>query len=770
MVRNPENGILGDLDLEKLYTVLRKSWVWILLIVLLTNLSAYLFIRYTKPIYESYSDLKLNIKNDASLLGFLEVNEDQNLTNLSGEIELLKSKLFFDKVIKTLDLDVSYYTVGNILADEKYRSPPFKVEYQLLDNWTYDKTFTLALQDNNQFRLGYPEGSNMPDEVYQFGAPIVNDHFKMTVKLNQPMEQIDKGQLYSFRVNSARSLVRYLEQNLNVEPLNLTANTIRISFRDHNRYKARDLVNAIDTIYLQYSKEQKNKANKQKIDFLDQQLLLTQDKLQDYEQYFESFTIQNKTTDVQSDLSNTIKAIAQLDSQRIVIQRKLREVQQAQLNLNEDAPQEIILSLSNFTDEINQGFTELDQLVKDREILMISYNENTLAVSTKDQEINSAKNNLIQLLSQYHQELESERLVNSSKKLTLDSRLRQLPSKGTEFSSNQRNFSLYEEFLLTLMQLKADFQIAQAGTVTDFVILSAAVLPQNPVSPNRLIIYGLGLVSGLLFSLLFVSGRYIMHNKITSIGELERLTPLPILGMVPQYTKEKMEVSRLIIDKNPKSPVSESLRTIRTNMEFLRVNKSRKIISVTSTVSGEGKTFLAINLGGIISLSKQKVLLIDMDMRRPKIHTAFGETFVDKGLSTVLIGKHSYQECIRETELEHFHYMPAGPSPPNPSELLIGDDLDRLFEQLQEQYSIIILDTPPVGLVTDGVLAMKKADIPLYVIRADYSRKDFINSLNRLAKTNRFSNLSIILNSVQSSRKGGYGYGYGYGYGSGYYE
>jgi len=232
MVRNPENGILGDLDLEKLYTVLRKSWVWILLIVLLTNLSAYLFIRYTKPIYESYSDLKLNIKND------LEVNEDQNLTNLSGEIELLKSKLFFDKVIKTLDLDVSYYTVGNILADEKYRSPPFKVEYQLLDNWTYDKTFTLALQDNNQFRLGYPEGSNMPDEVYQFGAPIVNDHFKMTVKLNQPMEQIDKGQLYSFRVNSARSLVRYLEQNLNVEPLNLTANTIRISFRDHNRYKA----------------------------------------------------------------------------------------------------------------------------------------------------------------------------------------------------------------------------------------------------------------------------------------------------------------------------------------------------------------------------------------------------------------------------------------------------------------------------------------------------------------------------------------------------
>ena len=356
----------------------------------------------------------------------------------------------------------------------------------------------------------------------------------------------------------------------------------------------------------------------------------------------------------------------------------------------------------------------------------------------------------------------------SSKKLTLEKRLRTLPAEGTEFTSNQRNFSLYEEFLLTLMQLKAEFQVAQAGTVTDFVILSAAFLPGDPVSPNKLIIYGLGIVSGLIFSFLFVGVRYALHNKITSLSELEKITSLPILGVVPEFIKEKLQLSKLIIVKNPKSPVSESLRTIRTNMEFLKVTSPNKVISITSTVSGEGKTFLAINLGGIISLSKQKVLLVDMDMRRPKIHLAFNQQQVEKGLSTVLINKHSFQECIMHTEMENLDYLPSGPTPPNPSELIMGNEVDHLLEQLKQNYDTIILDTPPVGLVTDGILAMKKADIAIYAIRADYSRKDFVNTLNRLAKTNRFNNLSIVLNSVQITGKKGYGYGYGYG--KGYYE
>jgi capsular exopolysaccharide synthesis family protein len=143
---------------------------------------------------------------------------------------------------------------------------------------------------------------------------------------------------------------------------------------------------------------------------------------------------------------------------------------------------------------------------------------------------------------------------------------------------------------------------------------------------------------------------------------------------------------------------------------------------------------------------------------------AFNQGPVNKGLSTILINKHSFKECVLPTELEGLDYLPAGPTPPNPSELIMGQEVDHLFEEMKLQYDTIILDTPPVGLVTDGILAMRKADIPIYVIRADYSRKDFVNTLNRMAKTNRFRNLSIVLNAVQITGKKGYGYGYGQGY------
>ncbi len=768
-VHTPVGTELREIDFEKLYTVFGKSWRWILVILLVTNLAAYLVIRWTKPVFESYSDLKLNVKNEANVLGLLEVNEETNLNNLSGEIELLKSKLFFDKIIQTLDLGVSYFSVGNILEDEKYRSPPFEVTYTLFSDWAYDRYFTIDIQNNEEFVLGYPTNSGQGERLCKFGELVKNEHFSVRILLNSPPEKFEEQRLYSFRINSRRSLLRYIENNLTVEPLNLTANTIRISFRDHNKFKAQDLVNAIDTIYLRYTKDQKNKANQQRIEFLDEQLLLTQNKLEDYESYFESFTIRNKTTDVKTDLDNTIKAIAALDSQNVILEKKITDLEQLKSGI--EAPPgepEQILQYSGYQEDINNTLANIEELVKQKELLKISYNENTFAVTKIDQEINLLKQKLGSFIRTFEKELRNEQLVVNSKKLTLEKRLRTLPAQGTEFVSNQRNFSLYEEFLLSLLQLKAEYQVAQAGTVTDFVILSAAILPNEPVSPNKLIIYGLGIVSGFIFSLMFIGVRYALHNKITSQSELEKITSLPILGVVPEYQKEKLNLSKLVIDKNPKSPVSESLRSIRTNMEFLKVSSENKVLSVTSTVSGEGKTFLAINLGGIISLSKQKVLLVDMDMRRPKIHLAFDHPKMNKGLSTILINKHSFQECVRSTDLENLDYLPAGPTPPNPSELIMGKEVDHLLEQMRATYQTIILDTPPVGLVTDGILAMKKADIAVYVVRADYSQKDFVNTLNRLAKTNRFNNLSIVLNSVQITNRKGYGYGYGYG--KGYYE
>ncbi|MGI9545454.1 MAG: polysaccharide biosynthesis tyrosine autokinase, partial [Cyclobacteriaceae bacterium] len=517
--------------------------------------------------------------------------------------------------------------------------------------------------------------------------------------------------------------------------------------------------------YLRYTKQEKNKANKQKIDFLDQQLQLTQKQLNDYETYFEDFTITNKTTNVENDINNIIKAINVIDSQKIALQK-----QQAELSILQEQGLIALKVGQNYNTEIDEGLKKLSQLMDEKELILGSYNENTYAVQKKQQEVDLAKKGLMDQIGHYQKSIEQQFLLLNSQKITLEKNLQKLPSKGTEYSSNARNFSLYEEFLLTLMQLKADFEIAQAGTTNDFIILSAATFPDEPIAPNKLIIHGIGIVAGLFIGIFLVGFRYAFHNKINSHQELEKLTRTPILGTVPFYDKEKMKESKLVIDRYPKSPVSESLRTIRTNMEFLKVTKGKKVLSVTSTVSGEGKTFLAVNLGGIISLSQQKVVIIDMDMRRPKIHKAFNGQDNLKGLSTILINKHGIKECIQESSLSGLDFIPAGPTPPNPSELLLGQEVDTLFAELKKTYDVIILDTPPVGLVTDGILAMKKADLPIYVVRCDYSKRDFIKTLNRLVKTDQFKNLSVILNSLNLGSGRGYGYGYGYGYGKGYYE
>lgn len=757
---------LEKIDFQKLGSVFRKSIVWIVVILLITNTVAYLYIRYTKPVYESHSDLKLDVKSEANLLEFNTLKENQNLNNISGEIELIKSKLFFSKVIDAVDLNTTYYAEGKINDEERYKNSPFEVRGSLRNESFLDTPIKVEIINANQFQLKYSLGEEETVKTYRFGEKITNSYFDFRIFLTSNYDPLTGNASYYFIINSDRSLLDYLSTNLVVEPLNLNANTIRLSFSDYNRYKARDLVNAIDTLYLNYTQEEKNKANKQRIEFLDQQLSQTEVRLETYEDYIEDFTISNKSLNLKEDMGRTILMMEEIDSQKVALGKEIEYLSSLEKTLGSD--QTLLVRMPEYlpnAEIVNSAIEELNTLLNERAILLSSYNQNTYAVARKNQAIDQVENSIKENISRYKDLAvrELERLKNRAD--ILQESFESLPSKSTEFTKVQRNFSLYEEFLLSLMQSKAEFEIARAGTVTDFKILSSATLPTTPIYPNVLIIYGMGAVSGIILSLLFLGIRYLLHNKISSLPELESLSKAPVLGVVPYYT-EKMKFSKLVIDKNPKSAMSESLRSIRTNMDFMNSKKDKKIIAVTSTVSGEGKTFISVNMGAIIAMSKQKVVIVDLDMRKPKVHQAFSEENSSKGVSTILIDRHRVSECVRKTTIAGLDYIPSGPTPPNPSELLLNDELDILLDLLKVDYDVIILDTPPVGLVTDGILVMRKSDISMYVIRADYSKKGFLKSVNKLVTVNRFQNLALVLNSLNHSQS----YGYGYGYGNHYYE
>ncbi|MDQ3394884.1 MAG: polysaccharide biosynthesis tyrosine autokinase [Bacteroidota bacterium] len=761
-----DNGdFLNNLDYEKIFLVLKRSIPWIVAILFVTNLLAYLYIRYTKPLYQSHSDLKLDIKSEASLFGFnAPIENPANITNLSGEIELIKSRLFYSKVIKILDLDINYFAYGKILNDERYKNSPFKVEYFFKNASFYDKPIDIEILNDYQFKLSYNIDNNEVSNIYEFNHPIVTNDFEFLVELNQPYNPDIISSNYYFTINSERALIDYLESNLNVQPLNFTANTLRISFTDHNKYKSRDLVNAIDTIYLDYTQEEKNKAIKQKIVFLDEQLATTEKQLDLFEDYFENFTIDNKTLNLQTNIGKTIAVMEEIDSQRFELKAKLINLESLSNQISSDslmhrAPTE----RQHLPPLINASLEQLKDLLKKRDLLLFSYNENTFAFKKRNQEIALVKQDLSDLLEQHKTEISSQIQKLNARKIELEKDFIGLPSKSTEFSKSKRFYTLYEEFYLSLVQKKNEFEIARAGTVTDFVILSPATLPAAPIYPVNIYIYGIGAVTGLILSLLFIALGYLLHNKVSSQNELEKLTNAPVLGVIPHYKKQKMDYTKLVIEKSSKTALGEAFRSIRTNMEFLNTDIEKKVISITSTISGEGKTFISVNLGAIISLSDQKVVIIDLDMRRPKVHLAFSdEPLSNKGVSTILIKKHNIEECILPTRLPNLNYIPAGPTPPNPSELILSGSFNEMLNKLKEIYDIIILDTPPVGMVTDGILAMKKADLAIYVVRADYSKRVFLHTLNRLIQVNKLDNISVILNSIETTRNQGYGYGYGY--------
>lgn len=742
------------IDFDKLRMIFRKNLIWLLGIFLACNLGAYLYLRWTKSVYESESELKLDIKQDPSEFGIKNLAEDQNLNIISGEIEQIRSKLFFNRVIDSLDLWVSYHSIGKVLNDEMYHRSPFEVipsarnhEYQNIPiyfNYKNGNTYQIRI-DKNQKPI---EG--------RIGEKIRLGNVELIVK-KTPFYDLYHEDDYFFILHSRDNLLRYMQEHTTVAPLNFNANTIKISFRDFNPLKAQTIVNKIDSVYLSYSNELKNQTNRQKIQWLNNELVQIEAKMEGYENYFENFTLQNKSNDINEELKRTIEAMYHLDSQRYQVNRRLLEAG----NLIDQ------FSVGNYGLTITQQtflppalqtrLEDLQKLTQDRERLSLSYNGNTLAFQQKEKEERLLREQLTTLLNEYKRDLLKQLADLNKRKGDLEKSFAAMPDKHTEFSKNQRFYKLYEEFYLSMMQSRAEFEIAQAGSTPDFKILSPATMPTKPISPIRLMIIGIGFSSGLILSIFLLGILYLLNDRITSAHEIERATDTPILAVIP----ESRHLSRTpfhVLD-NPKSMVSESIRTLRTNLDFFSVNGSTKTIAISSTIAGEGKSFLALNLGGVIAMSKKKVVLLDLDMRKAKRGTPFEISDYNKGVSTVLIGKYQVEDCVVHTGLENFHYIPPGPHPPNPSELLMNHEFDKVLSRLSELYEFVIIDTPPVGLVTDGIMAMKKADVSIYVVRANYSRKDFLRNLQRVKNLHNLTKMSIVFNAMPTSNKL-YGYGY----------
>ena len=750
--------IQQDIDWRKLKVVLQKSVFWFLGFLFVSLLIAFLIIRYTKPLYESSSEIKLGIEDQTNVLNLREIDNSSSFALLSSEMELIRSRLFFNKVIESVRLNPQYYTHGQILDDEKYHNPPFRVDYELRNFSFYNRRINIDIIDTATFLLSYAVGDGEFSNEYRFGEVIENNNFRFVITLSNYWNE-SMGTEHFFIINSHDALINYLESNLSVEPVNFDANIFKISFQDYSLTKAHALVSAIDTLYYQYSLDEKNRANRNKIEYLNTQLAETERKLDDYEKYFEDVTITNRTVSLDDDVRRTVSLINQIDSQQVNLEEKLVDLNKLTEEIKSGQLVTITTANNRLPDHLLSLINELNLLINEREKLGLSYRQNTYTYKSRQKEIDLLKADLLAQIQNSKSAVTEDINFLKSQKTNLNTQLNQLPSKSTAYNKVKRFYSLYEEVYLSLMQSKNEFEIAIAGSTTKIKILSPATMPSKPIKPNQTLIYGIALALFLIVSVIFTIVSYLAHDKVNNVGDIERRTHVTLLGSIPRF-KTNVKHAEVIVTDYPKSVLSESMRSIRTNMEFMIPDIKSKVYSFTSTIGSEGKTFISTNIGALHAMAGKRVIILDLDLRRPKVHLAFGQEPGNCGMSTLLISKHKINECIRETGIENLEYIPAGPVPPNPSELLLRSEFDQLLKELKSSYDLILLDTPPVGLVTDGLLAMQKADLPIYVVRADYSRISFIKNINRLDATGRYPNLSIILNGV-AKKTSGYGYSYG---------
>lgn len=781
------NDFLQEFDPQKVLRTFRQSLWVIVLILLLAGTGAFLYLRFATPIYRANSTLKLELTGLASVLEIGVFESQEKIKNyMLGEMEFIRSPFIREKLIEKLDLKVGYYLRGKtwFRYHEKFDNSPFLLtNYEIKAPLIYDKEINVELTGERDFILKYSYGEEQVyEQTLRFGEAFSTPHFSGTLNRTSSFSIERSLGSYFFKVFSPPALNSYIAKNLEAYPINYQAYTIGTAFKDPNNYKAAIIVNALNEVYLEQTVENQNRVNRQTLTYLEKLLDTTEDSLQHFERAINDHRRNSGENnadlkDFQERLREVFANINALSEERFKLEVQIDAYKQIVEFLPEDSS---FVKTSTYAmlladGRVLEGLRELKAIEEERDRLFMSYKEPTTVHKNMQRKVQKKHSEILEII-QINLTLLHDQIRELNKEI--ESERQRIPSRGTadlELKRLQRYLGTYSQSFNEILNKIVETNISVAGTTPNFRVIAKAVPPNDAISPVKQQIYLLALGAGAALSLLIVAIRYLQQNQITELKEIERLTRVPVLGVVPFEGKQRKTKERfyfLAILKNPKSGLSEAIRSIRTNLEFISSFSEKRVISVTSTTSGEGKTFMALNLAAVIGLSELKVVLLDLDLRKPKVHLAF-EVDNSKGISSLLIKRNSLEECIRHSEIGNLDFITAGPPPPNPSELLMSEAFDEFLVQLKEKYDVIVLDTPPVGLVTDGVVVMRKVDIPIYIVRADYTKRAFAQVVNRLAANKHFNKLSIVLNGVgKRNSYGAYG-GYGYYYGDrhyGYYQ
>jgi capsular exopolysaccharide synthesis family protein len=760
---------------------------WYVMVLSLTAALAVAFYknRYTPKVYPVSASIIIREMQETSGAELLYKNAlIDPYRNYLNEPYIIRSYPLIEKVVKDQNYNISFFQEGYVLTSEASGFIP--VRAQLCDpSESRSASYIFILKDENRYSLQkFTKDKRMESQEFNLNDSISFDGLHLCItqftgRKWKPFINVP----FLLQIQTVKSVAASYVGRLQVEWAEQGAGVINLGLTGTNPVRDIDFLTNLIVAYQERDLNHKNEAAVRTIDFIKNQLVTTRDSLRTVEFQLERFGNEGRIEDMSDGAKRLYERLEPLEVQKaeLLMRKNYFDYLDGYLLAHGNKLDQVILPSSIGVDDpvLSSFLTKMVDLQLELKLYVDPERIKNPLVQTKTERINEIKGEVVEAIKTLRSTDKIKADFISKQTAELEKQLSLIPESERQLISVKRNYSLLENLYVFLMQKLSEAGISKASNTSDILNVNPAMVGSaiSPKPTQNLTVAALtGLVVPLIIFILFE----MLNNKVQSKEDIDKMSSIPFIGGVGHNVSE----TNLTVKERPKSGVAESFRALRSNLNYFTGNKTKQVFMVSSSISGEGKTFTTINLATVFALSGKSVLIVGADMRRPKIFQDFDRNN-NSGLSTFLSGVSNFSEIVQQTDIENLSIVSGGPVPPNPSELLLTDRFEEFIKSALTAFDFVIIDTPPLALVTDAFVISKFVDHTIFVLRQNYSPKEFIRSIDEYYRSGKLKNLSLMLNDIYKSGLGygygqgysyNYGYSYGYGYGSrknghhGYYE
>ena len=791
-----------NIDFKELLFKYLIHWPWFVGAVVACLITAWVYLYMSTPVYNISATVLIKDDKKGGSAGMLSGLESLGLDgmvsssqNIDNEIEVLRSKTIVKEVVEDLGLYISYTDEDEFPSRNMYKTSPVQVSLtpQEADLLEEPMIVEMALQPQGSMDVNVKIAGNKYQKHFEklpavfptdkgtlafFLTPDSVLSSKRTLEETTDSEKTTRN--ITATINKPLAVAKWCCKNMTIEPTSKTTSVAVISLKNSNVERGKDFINKLLEMYNINTNNDKNEVAQKTAEFINERISIISKELGSTEKDLESFKRGAGITDLTSDAQIALTGSAEYEKKRVENQTQINLLQDLQKYMQNEAyevlPSNIGLQDVNLAAAINR----YNEVLVERKRLLRTSTENNPTIINLDTSISAMKENVQVSLDRVLRGLFITKADLDREASRYSRRISEAPGQEREFVSIARQQEIKAGLYLMLLQKREENAITLAATANNAKIIDDAIADDAPVSPRSKITYLIALILGVGIPVGVIYLLELTKFKIEGRADVEKLTSAPIVGDIP-LTDEKQ--GAIAVFENQNNLMSETFRNVRTNLQFMLGN-DKKVILVTSTVSGEGKSFISGNLAISLSLLGKKVVIVGLDIRKPGLNKVFNISKREQGITQYLANpEKNLMDLVQLSDVsKNLYILPGGTVPPNPTELLARDGLDKAIETLKKNFDYVILDTAPVGMVTDTLLIGRVADLSVYVCRADYTRKNEYTLINELIDGNKLPNLCTVINGLDlKKRKYGYYYGYGkygkyygygkrYGYGYGYGE